>query len=83
MLTTSRTRLRETMAGLSRKSWFPHVPISLAVALLGLLHLMPVIDQATRRSVCTFICEHPGAFDRIWLVSPCPAFPSYQLACSC
>ena len=46
MLTTSRTRLRETMAGLSRKSWFPHVPISLAVALLGLLHLIPVIDQA-------------------------------------
>jgi len=47
MLTMSRTRLRETMAGLSRKSWFPHVPISLAVALLGLLHLIPVIDQAT------------------------------------
>jgi voltage-gated potassium channel len=46
MLTTSRARVRETMAGLSGKSWFPQVPISLAVALLGLLHLIPVIDQA-------------------------------------
>ncbi len=34
------------MAGLSRKDWFPQVPISLGVALLGLLHLIPVIDQA-------------------------------------
>jgi hypothetical protein len=46
MLMTSRTRLREAMAELSRKAWFPQVPVSLAVALLGLLHLIPVIDQA-------------------------------------
>ena len=46
MLTTLRTDLRETMAGLSRKDWFPQVPISLGVALLGVLHLIPVIDQA-------------------------------------
>jgi hypothetical protein len=46
MLTTLHTDLRKTMAGLSRKDWFPQVPISLWVALLGLLHLIPVIDQA-------------------------------------
>jgi len=46
MLTTLRTDLREIMAGLSRKAWFPQVPISLGVALIGLLHLIPVIDQA-------------------------------------
>ena len=46
MLTTLRTDLREIMAGLSRKDWFPQVPISLGVALIGLLHLIPVIDQA-------------------------------------
>ncbi|MEA2079538.1 MAG: ion channel [Pseudomonadota bacterium] len=46
MLTTSRARLRETLAGLSRKTWFPQALISLAVALLGLLHLIPVFDQA-------------------------------------
>jgi voltage-gated potassium channel len=46
MLTASRARLRESMAGLSRKAWFPQAPISLAVALLGLLHLIPVFDQA-------------------------------------
>jgi hypothetical protein len=34
------------MTGLSRKTWFPQVPIALGVALLGLLHLLPVIDQA-------------------------------------
>ena len=38
--------LRKMMAGLSRKDWFPHVPISLAVAMFGLLHLLAVIDQA-------------------------------------
>ncbi len=46
MLTTLRTGLRAVMAGLSRKDWFPQVPISLGVALTGLLHLIPVIDQA-------------------------------------
>ena len=45
MLTTSQARLRKTMAGLSSKAWFPQLPIALAVALLGLLHLFPVIDQ--------------------------------------
>ena len=45
MLKTSQARLRKTMAGLSSKAWFPQQPISLAVALLGLLHLFPVIDQ--------------------------------------
>jgi len=45
MLKTSQARIRKTMAGLSRKAWFPQLPISLAVALLGLLHLLPVIDQ--------------------------------------
>ncbi len=34
------------MARLSAKAWFPHVPVACAVALLGLLHLVPVIDQA-------------------------------------
>jgi voltage-gated potassium channel len=34
------------MAGLSRKDWFPQVPISLGVALVSLLHLIPVFDQA-------------------------------------
>jgi len=33
------------IAGLSRKAWFPQRLIALAVALLGLLHLLPVIDQ--------------------------------------
>jgi voltage-gated potassium channel len=46
MLTALRARLRETLAGLSGKAWFPQVPIALGVALLGLLHLIPVIDQA-------------------------------------
>ena len=33
------------MTVLLAKPWFPHVPIALAVAVLGLLHLIPVIDQ--------------------------------------
>ena len=33
------------MTALSAKVWFPQVPIALGVALLGLLHLLPVIDQ--------------------------------------
>ncbi|RLB61925.1 MAG: voltage-gated potassium channel [Deltaproteobacteria bacterium] len=45
-LKTVRTNLKETISDLSRKDWFPHVPISLGVALIGLLHLIPVIDQA-------------------------------------
>jgi hypothetical protein len=40
------SRLRETIADLSGKAWFPQAPLALAVALLGLLHLIPVIDQA-------------------------------------
>lgn len=31
---------------LTNKKWFPQVPISIGVALLGLLHLIPVFDQA-------------------------------------
>ncbi len=46
MLTLLRTHLRDAVAGLSGKAWFPQVPVSLGVALLGLLHLIPVIDQA-------------------------------------
>jgi voltage-gated potassium channel len=38
--------VRRAVAVLSGKTWFPHVPLSLGVALLGLLHLIPVIDQA-------------------------------------
>jgi voltage-gated potassium channel len=38
--------LRKAVAGLSKKSWFPQVPVALALALLGLLHLIPVTDQA-------------------------------------
>jgi voltage-gated potassium channel len=45
MLTLLRTHLRDAVAGLSGKAWFPQVPVSLGVALLGLLHLIPVIDQ--------------------------------------
>ena len=33
------------MSGLASKAWFPQLPIALAVALLGLLHLFPVGDQ--------------------------------------
>ena len=39
------TQVRRAMAAVSAKTWFPQVPIALAVALLGLLHLIPVIDQ--------------------------------------
>jgi voltage-gated potassium channel len=46
MLTRLAISLRERMTGLSSKSWFPQVPISLAMALLGLLHLIPVFEQA-------------------------------------
>jgi voltage-gated potassium channel len=46
MLTRLPSSLRERMTGLSSKSWFPQVPISLAMALLGLLHLIPVFEQA-------------------------------------
>ena len=41
----TQTRTRRAMIELSAKAWFPHVPIALAVAVLGLLHLIPVIDQ--------------------------------------
>lgn len=45
MLRMINTRVRRAVTILSGKAWFPHVPISLGVALLGLLHLIPVIDQ--------------------------------------
>lgn len=34
------------MVGLTQKNWFPQVPIALGAALLGVLHLIPVFDQA-------------------------------------
>ena len=34
------------MVALTNKEWFPQVPISLGVALLGMVHLIPVFDQA-------------------------------------
>lgn len=46
MLKTIGAHFPKTMSRLSAKTWFPHVPIAIAVALLGLLHLIPVIDQA-------------------------------------
>lgn len=46
MLTRLPISLRKRMTGLSSKSWFPQAPISLAMALLGLLHLVPVFEQA-------------------------------------
>ncbi len=47
MLKTLRTNLLKITTDLSGKDWFPHVPISLWVALIALLHLIPVFDQAT------------------------------------
>ena len=46
MSNTVPSPLRRAVAGLSKKSWFPQVPVALALALLGLLHLIPVTDQA-------------------------------------
>jgi voltage-gated potassium channel len=46
VLTGLPSRLRKTLAGLSGKAWFPRLPIALAVALLGVLYLLPAIDQA-------------------------------------
>ncbi len=45
MLTALRANLSRTMNALYKKSWFPQVPVSLAVALVALLHLIPVFDQ--------------------------------------
>ena len=46
MSTSATTRFRNILAGLTGKAWFPQVPVSLGMALLGLLHLIPVFDQA-------------------------------------
>ena len=46
MSTSVTTRFRNILADLTGKTWFPHVPVSLGMALLGLLHLIPVFDQA-------------------------------------
>lgn len=46
MSTSVTNRLRNILAGLTGKAWFPQVPVSLGMALLGLLHLIPVFDQA-------------------------------------
>ena len=48
MLKTSHSPLHKAMASLSGKAWFPQLPLALAIALLGLLHLIPVTDQAQR-----------------------------------
>ena len=46
MLTRLPISIHERLTGLSSKHWFPQVPIALAMALLGLLHLIPVYEQA-------------------------------------
>ncbi|MEH6637548.1 MAG: NAD-binding protein [Halioglobus sp.] len=46
MSNTVPSPLRRAVAGLFKKSWFPQVPAALALALLGLLHLIPMTDQA-------------------------------------
>ncbi|RLA47641.1 MAG: voltage-gated potassium channel [Gammaproteobacteria bacterium] len=46
MLKTLRARAGKVMVRLSKKAWFPRGPIALAVALLGLLHIMSIIDHA-------------------------------------
>lgn len=46
MNSTVPSPLRRAVASLFKKPWFPQVPIALALALLGLLHLIPVTDQA-------------------------------------
>ena len=42
--TFATTRSRNILAGLNGKAWFPQVPVSFGIALLGLLHLIPVLD---------------------------------------
>jgi len=44
--THAESSLRNILAGLTGKAWFPQVPISLGVVLLGLLHLIPILEQA-------------------------------------
>jgi len=46
MLTSLQAYLHKHIDFLTSKEWFPQVPISLGVALIGLLHLFPVFDQA-------------------------------------
>jgi len=41
----TQSQARRAITALVAKDWFPQLPIALAVALLGLLHLLPVIDQ--------------------------------------
>ena len=39
------TPIHKSVITLSGKNWFPQLPLSLGVALLGLLHIIPVFDQ--------------------------------------
>jgi len=46
MATSPITGFGNILAGLTGKTWFPQVPVALGMALLGLLHLIPVSEQA-------------------------------------
>ena len=46
MATPPTTGFSNILGGLANKSWFPQVPVALGMALLGLLHLIPVSEQA-------------------------------------
>lgn len=46
ILTFLQTSLYRRMVALTNKKWFPQVPISLGVALLAMLHLILIFDQA-------------------------------------
>ena len=45
------TRMQKIVITLSEKAWFPQLPISLGVALLGLLHIIPVFDQVMAMAI--------------------------------
>ncbi len=45
------TPIHKTVITLSGKNWFPQLPLSLGVALLGLLHIIPVFDQVMAMAI--------------------------------
>jgi len=45
-LAMNNTRARQAMTALSARTWFPQAPLALGVGLLGLVHLILVLDQA-------------------------------------
>ena len=45
------TRMHKIVITLSGKTWFPHLPISLGVALLGLLYIIPVFEQVIAMAI--------------------------------